>query len=36
MDAESHVIQELNEWNARFGTTGSKHGVENKRLSYYL
>ena len=36
VDPESSVIAELNEWNSRFGTIGSKRGVENKRLSYYL
>lgn len=35
VNPDSSVIQELNEWNAQFGTTGSKGGVRSKRLSYY-
>lgn len=32
----SRWLQELNAWNEQYGTTGSKKGVANKRLSYYL
>ncbi|KAL4425684.1 hypothetical protein ABPG75_009700 [Micractinium tetrahymenae] len=35
VNPDSAVIQELNEWNAQYGTTGSKAGVQSKRLSYY-
>lgn len=34
VNPESSTIQQLNEWNAQFGTTGSK-GVQAKQLSYY-
>lgn len=35
VNPDSAVIQELNEWNAQYGTTGNKTGVQSKRLSYY-
>lgn len=35
VDPDSSVVQELNEWNSHYGTTGSKRGVAGKRLSYY-
>ncbi|KAL4445913.1 hypothetical protein ABPG77_009112, partial [Micractinium sp. CCAP 211/92] len=35
VNPDSAVIQELNEWNAQYGTTGNKAGVQSKRLSYF-
>ncbi|PSC75359.1 ATPase family AAA domain-containing 1 [Micractinium conductrix] len=32
---DSAAVQELNEWNAQYGTTGSKAGVKSRRLSYF-
>jgi len=35
VNPDSSVVSELNEWNQQYGTTGSKTGVQSRRLTYY-